>query len=153
MIKIYDCMKHNVISISSQDTIGEAARRFVQHHIGLLPVTDSSGRVIGVLGMRDLLELALPAFVFLMETIDFVQDFGVAETRIPEIALLAEPVIKRMRPATVVNQNSGLLRAYAFMLEHKLHDLPVVDDHGILVGIASRVDIGAAILVTWEAKA
>ena len=150
MLKIRDCMKHNVVSISAQATLGEAARSFAQRHIGLLPVTDSEGRVIGVLGLRDLLELALPAFVYLLENIDFVQDFGAAETRTPELALLAEPVTRRMRPATVVDQDCGLLRAYALMLEHEMHDLPVVDEQEHLVGIASRVDIGAAILSTWE---
>lgn len=150
MLKIRDCMKRDVVSISAQTTLGEAARRLVQRRIGLLPVTDSSGRVIGIIGLRDLLELALPAFVYLLENIDFVEDFGVAETRTPEIALLSEPVTKRMRPATLVEQDCGLLRALALMLEHELYDLPVVDEHGHLVGIASRVDIGVALLSTWE---
>lgn len=150
MLKIQDCMKRDVVSISAQATLGRAVRCFVQRRIGLLPVTDSAGRVIGVVGLRDLLELALPAFVSLLENIDFVQDFGMAETRIPEIALLAELVTKRMRPATVVEQDCGLLRAYALMLEHELQDLPVVDEQGYLVGLASRVDIGVAILSTWE---
>jgi CBS domain-containing protein len=36
------------------------------------------------------------------------------------------------------------------MVKHNLHDLPVVSEDGILVGIASRVDIGAAILAAWK---
>jgi len=36
------------------------------------------------------------------------------------------------------------------MLQHNVHDILVVARDGKLIGIASRVDIGAAILSTWE---
>jgi len=35
------------------------------------------------------------------------------------------------------------------MLQHGLHDMPVVSAEGKLTGVASRVDIGAAILSAW----
>jgi CBS domain-containing protein len=55
-----------------------------------------------------------------------------------------------MRPAVSVPEETGLLRAYALMLQHKLHDIPVVSRANELVGVASRVDIGVAILSTWQ---
>ena len=55
-----------------------------------------------------------------------------------------------MQPRLTVEENCGMLRAYALMVKHNLHDLPVVDTDGALVGIASRVDIGAAILSNWK---
>jgi CBS domain-containing protein len=55
-----------------------------------------------------------------------------------------------MKPAITVHEDSGLLRAYALMLQQNLHDMPVVSEDGRLVGIASRVDIGTAILSTWS---
>jgi CBS domain-containing protein len=35
------------------------------------------------------------------------------------------------------------------MLQHNLHDMPVVSAEGKLIGVASRVDIGTAILASW----
>ena len=55
-----------------------------------------------------------------------------------------------MRLATVVPEDSGLVRAYALMLQHDLHDIPVVDQNGRLSRIASRVDIGTKILSNWQ---
>ncbi len=55
-----------------------------------------------------------------------------------------------MRPVITVDEDSGLLRAYALMLQQNLHDIPVVARDGKLIGIASRVDIGVTILKTWE---
>jgi CBS domain-containing protein len=54
-----------------------------------------------------------------------------------------------MRPPIAVLDDCGLLRAYALMLQHRLHDVLVLSAAGKLVGIASRVDIGTAILKSW----
>jgi CBS domain-containing protein len=54
-----------------------------------------------------------------------------------------------MSPAITVDEDSGLLRTYALMLQHELHDIPVISKNGQLVGMASRVDIGTAIVSTW----
>src|SRR3990172_4911617 len=114
-MKIGDCMKRTVVSIPATATVGEAAALIVARHIGLLPVVDAQGRVLGVLGVRDLLTLELPAFVNLVDDVDFVHDFGAVETTRPSPEALAQPVTNLMRPATTVPENCGLLRAYALM--------------------------------------
>jgi CBS domain-containing protein len=54
-----------------------------------------------------------------------------------------------MKPPISVPEESGLLRAYALMLQHNLHDIPVISENGKLVGMASRVDIATAIISAW----
>jgi CBS-domain-containing membrane protein len=150
-MKIRDCMKRNVVSIPAAATVGEAASLFVARHIGLLPVVDEQGRLLGVLGLRDMLTLALPAFVNLIEDVDFVHDFGAVESARPTPEALAQPVTSLMQPATTVPEDCGLLRAYALMRQRDLHDLPVLAADGRLVGIASRVDVATAVLAGWQA--
>ena len=36
------------------------------------------------------------------------------------------------------------------MIQHNVHDILVVSPEGKLVGIASRVDVGRAILTAWS---
>jgi CBS domain-containing protein len=144
-------MKKHVYAISAHATVGEAIQLLAAHHIGLLPVLDAENRPLGVVGLRDLLDLALPAAIRLRVDIDFVGDFGAMENFQPSESVLAQPIIRLMRPGTVVQADSGLIRAYALMLQHDLHDLPVVDAAGRLIGIASRVDIGTTILASWQA--
>ena len=143
-------MKRNVISIPETATIREAASVFVKHHIGLLPVVDERKKLIGVVGPRDMLSLELPDFVSFIADVDFVHDFGAVETTRPSAEVLDQSVTTLMNPAVSVPENTGLLRAYALMLQHELHDMPVVSKDGKLVGVASRVDIGKAILSTWS---
>jgi CBS domain-containing protein len=150
-MQISDYMKSNVISIPSDSSIRQAAALFVKHHIGLLPVVDRDHKPMGVLGLKDMLSLELPDFVRFIADVDFVHDFGAVETTRPPAETLNKSVVTLMRPPISVQGDSGLLRTYALMLQHNVHDILVVDkEGGKLIGIASRVDIGSAILSTWE---
>ncbi len=154
MKNIGQSMKHEVISISVSATIREAAALFVEGHIGTLPVVDDDGKLVGILHIRDLLELVMPSFVSLVEDFDFVRgDFSIFETLLPPQEVAARPASSIMVTPVSVRASSGLLRAFAIMNSHHLYDLPVVDDDGRLVGLASRVDIGTALLAGWRSAA
>ena len=147
---ISDCMKRNVISIHATASVREAAVIFVRKHIGLLPVVDDDDRPVGVVGLRDMLKLELPDFVNFIADLDFVHDFGAVETTHPSAKVLNQSVQTIMLPPVTIEEDAGLLRTYSWMLQHELHDIPVLSKEGKLVGVASRVDIGVAILSAWE---
>lgn len=143
------CMKPNVVSIPDTNTIRETAKVFMEKHVGLLPVLDKHNRLVGVVSLRNLLALKLPDFVNFVADLDFVHDFGAAETTRPPDEILGRSITTLMSPAISVTEDAGLLRTYALLLQHNLHDMPVVSADGKLTGIASRVDIGVAIISTW----
>lgn len=149
-MKIKECMKRNVYSIGPGNSIREAAQVFAEKHIGSLPVIDFQGKLVGMLELREMIELVLPGFLNLIDDIDFVHSFGAIEKRLPSPEMLSRPVSSIMRPATSVDAESGLLRAASLLHKLQLHDLPVVDENNVLVGIASRVDIGTAIVAEWN---
>jgi len=144
-------MKHDVISISISASISEAATIFVEMHIGTLPVVAEDKRLVGILHISDLLDLIMPSFVRLMEDFDFVKgDFSIFETLLPSSEVSTQPVSSVMAPPVSVLAGSGLLRAFAMMNNYHWYDIPVVDDDSRLVGLASRVDIGTALLANWQ---
>jgi CBS-domain-containing membrane protein len=143
-------MKRNVVSISVKATVREAATIFVKRHVGMLPVVDKDEKPIGVVGLRDLLSLELPVFVNLVADVDYVHDFGAVEDTHPSSSTLKKSVRSLMKDVITVEEDCGLLRAYALLLQHNLHDILVVDKAGKLAGIASRVDIGISILKSWK---
>ena len=142
-------MKRNVVSIPVTASVREAAAIIVKKHIGLLPVVDKEDKLIGVMGIRDLLSLELPDFVNFIADVDFVHDFGAVEDTRPPARTLDKSVKSLMKEAIAVEEDCGLLRAYALMVQHNLHDMPVISKDGKLIGVASRVDVGTAILSTW----
>ena len=147
---ISDCMKRNVISIHRNASVRKAAAVFVKYHIGLLPVVDDDDRPVGVVGLRDMLKLELPDFVNFIADLDFVHDFGAVETTHPPAKVLDQSVESIMLPPITIEEGAGLLRTYSWMLQHDLHDIPILSAQGKLVGVASRVDIGVAILSAWQ---
>ena len=149
-MKINQCMKRNVISIRETATVREAAAIFAKEHVGLLPIVDQNNKLVGVIGLRDLISLELPDFNRFVTDVDFVHDFGAVEDTRPKAEVLSQSITLLMTPAITVTEDSGLLRTYALMLQHQLHDIPVVSKDGQLVGMASRVDIGTAIVSTWS---
>lgn len=146
---VKDCMKRNVYTILPTTTLGEAARLFAEKHIGSLPVLDRQGKLVGMLQLSDLLALVLPDFLKVLGDFDFVSDFGAIESRQPSTETLARPVSQFMKAPVSVEAESGLLRAFSVLNKHELHDLPVVDGTGLLVGILSRVDAGTAFVAQW----
>ncbi|MEW5989557.1 MAG: CBS domain-containing protein [Chloroflexota bacterium] len=149
-MKVAECMKRNVYSIPLSATVAEAAGRFTAHHIGTLPVVEDDGRLVGILPLGDLLALVMPSFVQLLDDFGFVEDFGLLEDQRPGPEVMARPVSAVMQPPLSVEESCGLLRAFALMRKHDLHDLPIVNKQGQLVGIVSRVDIGTALLSKWR---
>jgi predicted transcriptional regulator len=81
----------------------------------------------------------------------FVHDFGALEDflpkDVPEAANIAVETL--MEPAVFVGVDESILRAATTMTRHELIDLPVIDQQGKLVGLASHVDVGAAFLQKW----
>ena len=149
-MKINQCMKRNVISIRDTASVREAAAIFVKEHVGLLPIVDQNNKLVGVIGLRDLISLELPDFIRFVADVDFVHDFGAVENTRPQTEVLDQSITSLMKPAITVDEESGLLRTYALMLRHQLHDIPVISNDEQLVGMASRVDIGTSILAAWS---
>jgi CBS-domain-containing membrane protein len=143
-------MKKQVVTVLDTDDLGTAAKQFVKHHVGMLPVINTEGRLVGVLQLRDLLNLVLPDFTRLMEDFDFVNSFGAAGEKQPSKEEKLRKVAEVMEEPVCVDDDCGLMRAFALLHKHNLTDLPVVDAENCLVGIASRVDIGTAMLKKWE---
>ena len=148
-MKIKNCMKTKIVTTLATVSVAEAANLFWTHHIGMLPVIDNAGHLVGILQLRNLLHLIMPVFVDLIEDFDYVGDFRAIEDREPALEELNLPITEVMEAPIYVEENSGLVRAFAFIHKNDLLDLPVVNGDGKLVGLASRVDIGRALLATW----
>ena len=148
-MEIKCCMKTKIVTTPATVSVADAANLFWTHHIGMLPVIDDAGHLVGILQLRNLLHLIMPVFVNLIEDFDYVGDFGAIEDREPALEELHLPISDVMEAPISVGEDSGLVRALAFIHKHDLLDLPVVNSDGKLVGLASRVDIGRALLATW----
>ena len=148
---IKDCMKEAVISISHTARVRDAVRIFQENQIGTLPIVDDDNKLVGIVLLRDLLDLVMPDFLHLLENIDFIRNFGaLVDSRQPAARDLDELLKVRMHIPVSVHPETRLLQGAAVLHKHDMRDVPVVDDYGRLVGLASHVDIGRALMKNWQ---
>jgi len=151
MPRIGAWMKRDVVAVHASTSIREAAALLVDRKVGTLPVVDEVGILIGILSITDIVHIFLPDVISLIDDIDFVGDFGALKRPASRDLKRAESlaVVDIMEQPVSADEECSMLRALSMMEKHNLRDLPVVTKGGRLVGIASRVDIGRALLTYW----
>lgn len=105
----------NPIKLSPEKTISEAIALMDRYHISGVPIVNSANRLVGILTNRD---------------IRFETDFS-------------KPIRDRMTKKKLITTHVGtsLEQAEAILAEHRIEKLPIVDDHGHLMGLITIKDI------------
>lgn len=127
-MKVADIMRTDVKTVDLDATVGEAIATLADVHVSALPVTDSHGRIVGVLSTTDILG-------------------ALSETTEPDVReqLFDEPVRDVMTPRSrVIGPDADVLEAAQAMLRLDVHRL-FVESHGRLVGVISQTDIVATV--------
>lgn len=148
-MNVQSCMKTKVISIHVDETVAGAAKLMQEYHIGTLPVVDDHNNLIGILTLHSLLRIVLPDFIDFIANFSFINNLGAFETRIPSETELNIRVKEIMEEPIFVQEDWSLVHAAAILHNEDLADIPVVDASRHLVGLASHVDLGTAIIQGW----
>ena len=148
---VRDVMTTDVLTFRPDDTVDVATSRLLERDVDGAPVVDDDGRVVGMLGVDDLLvqetQLHYPTVFSL---------FG-AYLELPSSHRRFEAELRRAIAANVrdvmhadpvtCTETDTLEQVATLMHERKLSRLPVVTD-GALVGIVARGDLLRAIAVS-----
>jgi CBS-domain-containing membrane protein len=137
-------MRPDVASISHQATIREAVQRFVDTKTNSLVVVDDRHRVIGMLSSIDVIKHVVPDY---LEEDKHVAAFEPGDVFVERVKTIGqEPVTIAMSASVKTIQPSHtLIEAAALLAEHRINQLPVVDDHGKLIGYIGRSNLKQAI--------
>jgi CBS-domain-containing membrane protein len=132
-----DLMTKDVVTVKKNTTLDETARRLSGLRISGMPVVDDDDRVIGVIGELDII----------------MAKQGAKGGGIRNIVrrITGEPVPKRRagnhvgdvmsEPPITIKKNADILEAARILDARRIKRLPVVDDHGKLIGVISRADV------------
>lgn len=147
-------MKKDVVRIDADATVDEALSSLEDAGIGGAPVIDATGKLIGVVSLRDLARRARSAEsefggkgwddedLQIGEAIE--EDISMADDYSPQNAA-SERVRDCMSPGVVTVAPDAPIRAVAARLvKEKIHRVFVVDGHK-LVGVISTFDMARAI--------
>lgn len=132
-------MQREVIVVYTTATLAEAARLMLDHGINSLPVLDDSDRVVGMIGIRDVLRAPMPSG---SETPILKWD------RLDEKAeSLRTTLVKAVmaRRVVAVDESASVVDVAALMANRGLHPIPVMRGDELL-GVVGRADVVKALL-------
>ncbi|MHA6794247.1 CBS domain-containing protein [Pseudonocardia bannensis] len=144
-LTVADVMTTNVLRARPAMPLKELARVLAEHEVSALPVLDADDRVIGMVSERDVLaKQGRPS--------PGRPHWWQPRRARAEIRRAAGDTVGQVMttgPVTV-GPDAPLAQAARLMADHEVKRLPVVDDHGALLGIVSRGDLMKAYLRTDE---
>ena len=143
MITANNIMTQEVISISPETEIAQAAKLLLTNRINGVPVINDAGELVGILCQSDLIiqqkNIPIPSLFTLLDGFIPLTSSKKLDKEVEKIA--ATKVADAMTPDPVtVNSDTGIEEIAALMVEKNYHTLPVVDANK-LVGIVGKVDV------------
>jgi CBS domain-containing protein len=143
MLKVKDIMTRELITVSPETEIVHATKLLLENRINGVPVTDESGKLVGILCQSDLIaqqkKLPIPSFFTFLNGLIPMTSMKQIEKQVQKIT--ATTVVQAMtkNPVTV-QPDTDIEKVAALMVDNNFHTIPVVDE-GKLVGIVGKEDI------------
>lgn len=141
---VKEVMTSDVITVNVDDSVEKCAKLLQEHNISGLPVTDSSGKVVGMVTEGDLIRRAsrikVPGYLEILGGLIYL---GSPKKFVDELqrAMSLEAGQLMSRSIVAVKPDDTLEKAATLMVEKNISRLPVIDEKEKLVGILSRRDI------------
>jgi CBS domain-containing protein len=153
-LRVSDLVGQAIVTVSTAQTMAEAAGVLVRNKISGAPVVDAAGHCVGMLSSVDFVRRELH-----LESSDAAGSTDV-EHRLtqshPEQPLHIETISEHLvsehmtQGVQTVSADETLLKASRMMCTEHVHRLPVVDRSGQLIGVVSSLDIVAALVKSME---
>jgi CBS domain-containing protein len=143
MIKAKDIMTTEIITVSPETEITQAANLLLEKRINGVPVVNAAGELVGILCQSDLIaqqkSIPIPSLFTLLDGYISLKTSKRMDREIEKIA--ATKVAEAMTPDPVtVDPETDIEKIAALMVEKNYHTLPVIDA-GELVGILGKEDV------------
>lgn len=141
-MKVSDFMTKNVVSMTPDKTVEEAAALMLEKKFSVLPIVDSNNNLVGIITESDFVgkEAHIPhALASIKRLLGQLFYFDDIETIFANAKKM--PLVKVMskRPKTVTPEHT-LTEVVDMMIRHHLKRIPVVENDQ-LIGIITRKDI------------
>ena len=138
-----DIMTSEVITISPEEEVAQAAKLLLAKRINGLPVVNDAGELVGILCQSDLIiqqkNIPLPSLFTLLDGFIPLTPSKKLDKEVEKIAATKVSDAMTADPVTV-NPDTGIEEIAALMVEKNYHTLPVVDGDK-LVGIVGKEDV------------
>jgi len=153
MLKVKDIMTKEVITVSPEAEIVYATKLLLENRINGVPVTNETGKLVGIICQSDLIaqqkKLPVPSFFSFLDGLITLTSMKQFEKEVQKIAAITVAQAMTPNPVTV-RPDTDIEAVAALMVDNNFHTIPVVDE-GELVGIVGKEDILRTLIPRPEA--
>lgn len=142
---VADIMTPNPILARPQMQLKQAIQILAEHQISGLPVVNDAGKLVGMICETDIIwqesGVTPPPYITVLDSVIFLESPARYEKELHKA--LGETVEEVMTKDSIVTitPNKSLSEAARLLNEKRVHQLPVLDDEGKVIGILSCGDI------------
>jgi len=143
MLKVKDIMTRELITVSPETEVVHATKLLLENRINGVPVTDETGKLVGILCQSDLIaqqkKLPIPSFFTLLNGLIPITSMKQIEKQVQKITAATVAQAMTKNPVTV-QPDTEIEEVASLMVDNNFHTIPVMDE-GQLVGIVGKEDI------------
>ena len=152
MLTVKDIMTTDLITVTPDMDIAQAAKILLGNRINGAPVVDKDGRLLGILCQSDLIsqqkKLPIPTLFTFLDGVIQLPSMKQLEKQVSKIAAISVAEAMTLKPVTVT-PDTRIETVAALMVDNNFHTLPVVQDDD-LVGIIGKEDVLRTLLPSLE---
>ncbi|OPX17535.1 hypothetical protein BXT86_06020 [candidate division WOR-3 bacterium 4484_100] len=145
MEKVGDIVNKKVITVQRFTSLRSILKTFKKFHtLPLIPVIDENGILIGIISLKNLIDIFKPAEPEILKTIPFLDErpIEISEVELsPEMGhlIVAEDIM--VTKFLAVNEDVAVEEAFRLMRLHNRDQLPVINKEKKFVGFIGLFDV------------
>jgi CBS-domain-containing membrane protein len=144
-VKAAEIMQRDVVTVPSGSSLADAAHLLLAHGINAVPVLSDAGRVVGVVGIRDILRVPLPS-----HSDERILRYDALEEKARHLTTMTVDQVMNRRLVSVA-EDEHIMEVAAMMANRGVHPILVLRD-GALAGVIGRADIARVLLTLAAAQ-
>lgn len=142
---VADIMTPNPILARPDMPLKEAIKILAEHRISGLPVINDAGKLVGIISETDMIwqesGVTPPPYITILDSVIYLENPSRYEKELHKALGQTVEEVMTKGPIATITPNQSLSEAARLLNEKRVHQLPVLDETGMVIGILSCGDI------------
>lgn len=138
-----DIMSTEVVTVTTETSLKDLAKIFVETRFSNIPVLDQGGKLVGTISETDLIEqqkpLHIPTVMAFLDGVFYLNREKKFKEEVDRVTATTVGELYERDPVTC-SPDATIREMAGLMSQHKVHLLPVVED-GAMIGVVARLDM------------
>ncbi|WP_448604771.1 CBS domain-containing protein [Thermoleptolyngbya sp.] len=145
-VTVADVMTPDPIVVHPETPLNEAIKLIAERRVSGLPVVDADGKLVGVLSEADLMWRETgptpPPYIMILDSVIYLENPAKHERELHKaLGQTVGEVMTSKKEVVTTTPSQTLQSAAKLMHDRDTNRLPVLDEHGKVIGILTRGDI------------